>query len=86
MLNILRQPVAISVTVFSNKTKLTNDHFIFFISTMEGSLANNIDLPALYLRETYCHKTGTRPPSLTTNYLYQNSYKGLKLGEFIPKD
>ena len=30
---------------------------------MEGSLMDKTDLLALYLGGTYCHKTGTRPPS-----------------------
>ena len=34
--------------------------------TMEGSLVNKIDLQALYLSGTYCHKTGTRPPKCTS--------------------
>ena len=106
---ILRQPVAISVTIFIILIKVTNDRFIFlhskdkqifsktddairteitpvshpliisqdllytvlniqcsFILTMEGSLVDRTDLPALYLSGTYCHKTSTRPPSCQT--------------------
>ena len=33
---------------------------------MDGSLVNKTDLLALYLSWTYCHKTGTRPPSCVT--------------------
>ena len=32
----------------------------------EGSLVNETHLLALYLSGTYCHKTGTRPPSFVT--------------------
>ena len=49
---ILWQPVVISVTVFSNLKKLTND-----LKT---------DLQALYLSGSYCHKTGIRSPSCNT--------------------
>ena len=33
---------------------------------MEGSVLNKVDLLALYLSETNCHKTSTRPPSCWT--------------------
>ena len=42
---------------------VNNVNPVFFILTMEGSLVNKTDLQALYLSGTYCHKTGTRPPS-----------------------
>ena len=38
----------------------------FFILTTEESLVNKIDLQALYLSRTSCHKTGTRPLSCTS--------------------
>ena len=76
---ILKQPVSILVTIFSNLIKVTNDRFIFYIKkcvnfvnqvyfhfTTEGSLVDKIDLQAFYLSGTYRHKTGTRPPSCQT--------------------
>ena len=65
---ILRQPFAISVTVSLILIKVTNDYFIFYTQkiTTEGSLLDKIDLQALYRSGTYCHKTGTRPPSCQT--------------------
>ena len=36
---------------------------VFFLLSTEGSLVNKRDLQALYLSGTYCHRTGTRPPS-----------------------
>ena len=44
LLIILRQSVAISVTVFFNQTKLTNEHFIFY------TLETNLFVCALLLR------------------------------------
>ena len=58
---------------------------------MEGSLGDKIDLQALHLSGTYCHNTGTRPPSCQaprqpTNY--ENTYLELlvkiKVGIQIP--
>ena len=49
-----------------NKIKCVNFiNPVVFILTMEGSLVNKIDLQSLYISETYCHKTSTRPPSCT---------------------
>ena len=42
---------------------LTSSTKCSFILTMEGSLVDKIDLQALYLSGTYCHKTGIRPPT-----------------------
>ena len=39
---------------------------VFFILTLEWSLVNKTDLIDLFLSGTYCHKTGTRPPSCIT--------------------
>ena len=58
-----RHPANISVTtVCTNPAKLTNDLSI-------------IDLQALYLSGTYCHKTGTRPLAVVNlnNRQYENT-------------
>ena len=39
---------------------------VFFLLSTEGLLVNKRDLRALYLSGTYCHMTGTRPPSCGT--------------------
>ena len=43
--------------------QLTSSTKCSFIFTTEGSLVDKTDLLPLYLSGTYCHKTGTRPPS-----------------------
>ena len=42
---------------------VSNINQVLFILTTEGSLMNKLDLPTIFLSGTYCHKTGTRPPS-----------------------
>ena len=39
---------------------------MFFRLSTEGLLVNKRDLLAIYHSGTYCHKTGTRPPSCVT--------------------
>ena len=50
--------VTIKVRTLSNKTESRLRH-------EKGLVQSNTDLQALYLSGTYCHKTGTRPPSCT---------------------
>ena len=49
-----------------NKSVLTWSTKCSFTLSMEGSLVDKIDLQALHFSGTYCHKTGTRPPSCQT--------------------
>ena len=51
---------------------------MFFLLSTEGSLVSKRDLLALYLSETYCHRTGTRPPSCVTPR--QQTIYGPRLG------
>ena len=55
------------ISNLQQQQNLTSATKCSFILTMEGSLADKIELPALYLSKTYCHK-GVQDP-LAVNLL-----------------